>query len=466
MLGFGCDQYYPGAGWARALGLVLLVGLGAACARGHVDAPGSATEEPEMPAPTGGRAGSAEPEPGSARPGGQGAPAMSLDAAVEDAPQQPENADGPPAAAGPSDGATQTVTGDLALGSPCPGPSDDRGGCAEGLVCCQPCCDGRPAVCTRPVENAAGIGVGHCPLPDLAVDLEKLESHVGVGPMTFSDKSCAVGEKCVAAGGTRNTLHFEVNTPNLGTGDLSLGRAGRIPGFEYAACHDHFHFGGYALYQLLDGNGVEVLQGTKRAFCLRDDEPVDGYPLDRPEDDRYDCDRQGIQRGWADSYYNGLECQYIDVTAVAPGRYTLRVTVNPERVFPELRYDNNVAEVQVDIGAPGDLTDPCGGEVAGTKRECGWSKAMTATCTPGQEVRVGCGSDCGLGARTGDPMMRVCPGDGPCSSPGLGSNDDCRRRANGARVDFDCPESGTYTVYVGPAKSNAQATCTVAVAEP
>ena len=43
------------------------------------------------------------------------------------------------------------------------------------------------------------------------------------------------------------------------------------------------------------------------------------YPLQSPANARYNCGRQGIQRGWADSYYNGLECQYIDVTDVPPG---------------------------------------------------------------------------------------------------------------------------------------------------
>ena len=90
-------------------------------------------------------------------------------------------------------------------------------------ICCQPCCEGRPAVCTAPVQNAAGIGVGKCPLPDLAVNLNALQTRLGTGPMTFAANSCEARETCVAQPGTRNTLHFEVLTPNIGTADLILG---------------------------------------------------------------------------------------------------------------------------------------------------------------------------------------------------------------------------------------------------
>jgi hypothetical protein len=120
-------------------------------------------------------------------------------------------------------------------------------------------------------------------------------------------------------------------------------------GFIYSRCHQHYHFAGYALYQLLDPSGKEVIRGKKRAFCLEDFGPLQTFPLPRPMQPRYTCDFQGISVGWADTYANGLTCQYIDLTGLAPGRYTLRVTVNPDRVFPELTYDNNVAEAVVDI---------------------------------------------------------------------------------------------------------------------
>jgi hypothetical protein len=376
----------------------------------------------------------------------------------------PRVADAP--AGGGDGGASQNVPGNAAMGARCPGPHNDRGGCQAGLLCCQPCCEGRPSVCTQPVQNAAGIGVGQCPMPDLAVNLMALQTRTGAGPMTFAANSCEARETCVQAPGTRNTLHFEVNTPNIGSADLILGSPAGKPGFEFAPCHDHYHFNNYALYQLLDSDGNEVLKGLKRAFCLMDTAPTPGYPLQRSNNARYDCNRQGIQRGWADSYYNGLECQFIDVTDVPPGRYKLRVTINPNRFFPELRYDNNIGEIDVDITPQvASPLDACTGLVVGTQRECGWTRSMSANCTPGAQVRVGCGAECGLGTRTGDPMMRVCAGDDVCRSPGLGSNDDCRQGGNsqGAAVTFRCPAAGRYTVFTGPAASGRNATCNVAV---
>jgi hypothetical protein len=270
--------------------------------------------------------------------------------------------------------------------------------------------------------------------------------------------------------GKRNTLHFEVATPNIGTADLVLGSplAGHSElgsGFLYSLCHSHYHFAGYALYQLFDDTGKEVLQGKKRAFCLEDGYRLPGsFPLPRPMNARYTCDYQGISVGWADSYFNGLTCQYIDVTGIQPGRYRLRVTVNPDRIFTELSYDNNAAEALVEIPAPAaQPTEPCMGLVVGTNRECGWTVDSSRSCTPGARVGVGCGLDCGLGTSEGDPMMRVCEGDGPCPWPGLGTNDDCSPAVEtfGSRVNFTCPPSGRYTVLTGPNYSSDEVECHV-----
>ena len=41
------------------------------------------------------------------------------------------------------------------------------------------------------------------------------------------------------------------------------------------------------------------------------------------------CSDQGIQAGWADVYGAHLDCQWIDVTDVPAGIYTLEIEVNP-----------------------------------------------------------------------------------------------------------------------------------------
>jgi len=326
-------------------------------------------------------------------------------------------------------------------------------------------------VCTPPVQNTAGIGVGKCPLPDLTVDAQALRTSLGFGPMSFSTSSCEAREACIDGPGTRNALHFEVTTPNIGSADLVLGSplAGGTAlgsGFVYSRCHEHYHFAGYALYQLIGADGTEVLRGKKRAFCLEDYTPMDNFPLPHTMEPKYDCDNQGIQVGWADTYYNGLACQFMDVTSVPPGSYTLRVTVNPDHIFPELSYDNNVAELPVVIPPkPGSPTDPCLGTVPGLNRECGWRKSGSFSCTPGARVNVGCGSECGLGTASGDPQIRVCPGEEACPWPGLGGNDDCTTSADvhGARVTVLCPASGRITVLAGPVMTGDPVSCNVEV---
>jgi len=43
------------------------------------------------------------------------------------------------------------------------------------------------------------------------------------------------------------------------------------------------------------------------------------------------------------------DCQWLDITDVAPGAYSLRVTINPDRVLTESNYDNNETTVPVTI---------------------------------------------------------------------------------------------------------------------
>ncbi|HEY1100772.1 MAG TPA: lysyl oxidase family protein, partial [Myxococcota bacterium] len=60
---------------------------------------------------------------------------------------------------------------------------------------------------------------------------------------------------------------------------------------------------------------------------------------------------QGISKGWADTYGKHLDCQWVDITGVPAGTYTLEVHVNPQHIFDELDLMNNVARVPVEIPA-------------------------------------------------------------------------------------------------------------------
>jgi hypothetical protein len=59
--------------------------------------------------------------------------------------------------------------------------------------------------------------------------------------------------------------------------------------------------------------------------------------------------RTGISVGWADVYTSGLPDQYIDVTGLPHGSYTLEVVANPDGILQEKSRTNNIASVEVDL---------------------------------------------------------------------------------------------------------------------
>jgi hypothetical protein len=232
-----------------------------------------------------------------------------------------------------------TDTG-AALGEACDPEGD---GCAEGLLCCTACCEeGTQPVCTEPDFH------GTCPLPDISLDEGRLRSSLMLEDRVFEADDCGVIEGCVGAPGLRRILRFTTSTPNLGTADLILGKPEDHPDqFGWSECHFHYHFNGYAAYTIADSTGATLLTGRKQAFCLMDSEPVStsGTP-------RYTCGDQGISAGWADNYDAFLDCQWMDVTDLPAGDYTLRVTLDPDHQFRESNTDNNTQDVTVSIPDP------------------------------------------------------------------------------------------------------------------
>jgi Lysyl oxidase len=177
-------------------------------------------------------------------------------------------------------------------------------------------------------------------LPDLSLVGALMTNTTLIMNDTFTSTSCEFVEQCIGDVGTRRLLKFDTVTQNLGTADLVVGvpppMGISVPPFEWSSCHGHHHFTGYATYELLDGDSV-VVAGHKQAFCILDTMRVTpGAPSQG-----YNCTNQGMSRGWADVYGRGLPCQWIDITDVAAGTYTLRVRINPEGKLIESDYTNN-----------------------------------------------------------------------------------------------------------------------------
>ena len=176
--------------------------------------------------------------------------------------------------------------------------------------------------------------------PDLQLVSSKMDHTLVITEDTFTAADCEVAEACVGGTGLRRLLRFDAVIANLGIGDLVMGEP-PPPGvsndvFQWSACHMHHHVNGFAGYALSDASGT-VVTGRKNAFCLMDSERiVPGAPTDA-----YTCDFQGISVGWADLYSRYLPCQWLDITDVPSGTYTLTVTVNPNGLIEETDTTNN-----------------------------------------------------------------------------------------------------------------------------
>ena len=132
--------------------------------------------------------------------------------------------------------------------------------------------------------------------------------------------------------------------------------------YVISADHSHWHYPAFMRYELRrpGARGARVGRDHKTGFCLGD--RYDARPLrrlrgeparppfttacgrNRPELARL---REGISVGYGDDYAPLLEGQSIDITDVAPGRYRLVHTVNPDRSLAERTYRNNVSVLSI-----------------------------------------------------------------------------------------------------------------------
>jgi hypothetical protein len=194
-----------------------------------------------------------------------------------------------------------------------------------------------------------GTGPLGCNAPDLIVDPSFIMPIFHEIMVTHG--TCELLERCVGAPGWRKVMLFAVTTPNIGSADLALGVPANQPElFHYSQCHSHYHFDEYARYELLDGDQV-VGVGHKQAFCM-----TDLYGWAWPfELGKFNCDNQGISRGFLDTYDAGLPCQWIDITGIPPGDYTLHIALNQPRrdhalpILNERDYGNNEITVPITI---------------------------------------------------------------------------------------------------------------------
>lgn len=276
---------------------------------------------------------------------------------------------------------------------------------------------------------------------DLAVRGEGLENH-RITYRYFAGDSCALVEGCVGAPGWRRLLQFDASLLNSGGRALDIGDVDYyLTGagttlenhniYEYSPCHRHYHFSHYGDFTFGD---AWTQPGQKRAFCLQSTARYannESSPLENPYGN---CTYQGIAAGWGDDYGAGLDCQWLDVTAVdtshGPVTEPLRFLSNPDQFLcegtPVLDKDghptfertafttakgepvdrprctfvaghsaNNSAARPVTIPQDGGLTTaPCTRGQLGPLRDCGFTEqkdlGSPVACTPGAKVTLSC----------------------------------------------------------------------------
>ena len=183
-------------------------------------------------------------------------------------------------------------------------------------------------------------------LPDLSLVASAVDP--AIDTETFAPTSCAVQEGLIQAG-SRTIIRFDTQTENSGTADMIFGNPANNPLFVWAPCHAHYHFQNYMSYRLLDANSNRVAVGLKVGFCVLD---VFRWSPSAASTALYNCTDQGIQVGWGDLYDSTLDGQWIDITGLPNGNYTMELEANPQGIIQEANYANNVIHVPISIGNP------------------------------------------------------------------------------------------------------------------
>jgi hypothetical protein len=325
-------------------------------------------------------------------------------------------------------------------------PPSETWSCVEAAACQEERrCEGECC----PTGSRCEDGV--CLLPDLSITRSRVLSSLEVESRTFGENACEILEGCVDAPGRRQLLRFDLKTPNDGEGDMFLGDPDENEDlFEFSSCHNHFHFTTYAAYRLLDSKGNVAATGHKQAFCLLDFEREDGDP-----NAVYECDYQGIQSGWSDIYDSYLPCQWVDITDVPPGDYSLEIQLNTDHVLIESDYENNGVVVPVtiepdscpngcsewddDVCQPGDPQGRAENGICDCDGIHAWDVVDCSSCTSCTAVSCagGCSAQGGLCCGLDDACDNA--DNGVCDCGGTTSWDDADC-ATCVSADPECPQ--------------------------
>ncbi|MDO8367711.1 MAG: lysyl oxidase family protein [Saprospiraceae bacterium] len=247
-------------------------------------------------------------------------------------------------------------------------------GCLDPTACnYEPLATISSGICLYP-------GDPDCPIaPDLVVKQDVLLNTIEFVDMYNADP-CLIEAGCMRGLGTRYVIRFATQFNNEGDADYWIGKPPEdinepSTQFVFDPCHQHWHYMGYADYILYNSEGYRIPIGSKTGFCVLD---AFCFGIDQ----KFNCINMGISAGCGDGYPKETPCQWIDITDIPAGDYTMVVRINwdksPDKLGRvEKTYDNNWAQacftLSYDGNTPDVLFNPdscqqftdCNGEVFG-----------------------------------------------------------------------------------------------------
>jgi hypothetical protein len=171
-------------------------------------------------------------------------------------------------------------------------------------------------------------------LPDLIVALPAPASAAVLSVREVGADDCELYEGCLRGAGRRSLLKLSFTVLNQGDVALELGRPFEADLFHDSSCQNAYVAADLLSAELRDATGALVAWSQLTTACVAGGDGV------------YDCTAQGLSPGDTSRQPVG-RCDFLDVTGLPDGTYTLKVTVNPERVVAESNFSNNSAEVSI-----------------------------------------------------------------------------------------------------------------------
>jgi len=190
------------------------------------------------------------------------------------------------------------------------------------------------------------IALSNSQLPDFTIIEASLAPYID--NVVFAPLDCDVVNGCALGSGSRTLLRFTTQMANIGS-PIQLGNQTSNPVlFNENACSNTWELTDLnaAVFLTLDGNVTS--QSIRMDTCISDDVASAGT-TNPPV---FTCSYQGLSTGYMNVIPATSNCQYVDITGVAPGTYWLRVEVNANQIIVESNYTNNVAWFLYTLTAP------------------------------------------------------------------------------------------------------------------